>query len=192
MPSRKYMTNLSHRNGERGAVLAIGLVVLLALTLIGTSSINSVRLDERMTMNAQNRSMAFQGAEAGLIQCETDIQVATADLLSAQYSLNEFAGDTGSGSSGGATTRWWDDPAFWDDKRSRLSAVESFASTDTLGLAEEPACVIEYVGSATPSLEFSEAVATLSTASKNVYRITAFSYGANKKTYAVVEGIYAH
>lgn len=176
-------------SAERGAVLAIGLVVLLALTLIGTSSINGVRLDERMTMNAQNRNMAFQGAEAGLIQCETDIQVAGADLSSAQYNLNAFSDVSSTGTIGG---RWWDDPSFWDDKRGRLAPFESFSSTDTLGLADEPACVIEYIGSATPSLEFSEAVATESTAGKNVYRITAFSYGANKKTYAVVEGIYAH
>ena len=53
---------------QRGAVLIVSLILLVALTLIGVSVMNTSQLEERMASNAQEVVQAFQSAETGLSQ----------------------------------------------------------------------------------------------------------------------------
>lgn len=59
------MSTLSIRR-QRGAALVVGLLMLLALTLIGVTNMGMNTMELRMASNAQNRAHAFQAAEAGL------------------------------------------------------------------------------------------------------------------------------
>jgi type IV pilus assembly protein PilX len=54
--------------GQRGAALAMGLVMLLVLTLLAISGINSASLEFVMAGNEQFRQSAFQAAETGIQQ----------------------------------------------------------------------------------------------------------------------------
>lgn len=56
--------------GERGAVLIIGLVLLLALTLIGVTAMRGTTMEERMAGNLRDKSLAFEAAEAALRAAE--------------------------------------------------------------------------------------------------------------------------
>lgn len=51
---------------ERGTVLVVALVLLLVLTLLGVSTMNMTRIEERMAANSQEMTRAFQAAESGL------------------------------------------------------------------------------------------------------------------------------
>lgn len=51
---------------QRGVVLVVALIMLVIMTLLGLSSIRTVLFEERMTGNTQDRSLAFQAAEAAL------------------------------------------------------------------------------------------------------------------------------
>jgi type IV pilus assembly protein PilX len=51
---------------QSGAALIIGLVLLLALTLIGVSGINMATLELNMAGNEQAQQLAFQAAETGI------------------------------------------------------------------------------------------------------------------------------
>ncbi len=51
---------------QRGAALIVGLMMLLALTLIGVTTMGMNTMELRMANNAQNQTNAFQAAEAGL------------------------------------------------------------------------------------------------------------------------------
>ena len=53
-------------NYQRGAVLVVGLLLLMVMTVLGISSLKTVTLEERMSANAYDRSLAFQAAEAAL------------------------------------------------------------------------------------------------------------------------------
>lgn len=53
--------------GQRGAVLIVSLVVLLAITLMGVAGMNNSVMQERMAANAQNSNRAFQGAESAAV-----------------------------------------------------------------------------------------------------------------------------
>jgi len=53
---------------QQGAALVIGLVLLLVLTLLAVSSMNSASLEFVMAGNEQYRANAFQAAEVGIEQ----------------------------------------------------------------------------------------------------------------------------
>ena len=61
---------------QSGAVLVVGLVLLLILTVIGLASIRGSDLQERMAGNMRDRNIAFQSAEAGLREGESRLSVA--------------------------------------------------------------------------------------------------------------------
>jgi len=60
------MTELKRIRQQRGAALVVGLMMLVALTLIGVTTMGMNTMELRMASNAQNKSNAFQAAEAGL------------------------------------------------------------------------------------------------------------------------------
>jgi type IV pilus assembly protein PilX len=75
---------------QSGAVLIISLVILLLLTLIGASSIQTSNLEEKMAGNLRDRDFAFQAAESALIDAETKVtlcvvisacSISTADVI---------------------------------------------------------------------------------------------------------------
>jgi type IV pilus assembly protein PilX len=53
---------------QRGAALVIGLILLLVLTLLAVSGMNSASLEFVMAGNEQYRTNAFEAAEAGIEQ----------------------------------------------------------------------------------------------------------------------------
>ncbi len=55
---------------QRGVVLVVGLLLLMVMTILGVSSLSTIGLEERMSANAYDRSIAFQAAEAALREGE--------------------------------------------------------------------------------------------------------------------------
>ena len=164
---------------QQGAVLIVGLVLLLVLTVVGTSSLSTVTLEERMVSNMQNANKAFQGAELGLIDCETRVGSTTHNLLNTAVGMIDVG-------TYDANPNWWSNVSFWVDKtKSTVSSVIK-GSTNPDGLQSEPVCVVEYVGDGRSSVTASYSPAD----AKPVYRVTAFSFGANTNSQAVVESIY--
>jgi len=60
------MNQISLKRHDSGAVLVISLVILLVLTLIGVSSMQTSTMEERMAGNLRDQDLAFQTAEAAL------------------------------------------------------------------------------------------------------------------------------
>lgn len=66
------MSDRYHLSGkERGAALAVSLLLLLVATLIGVTAMQVTSLDERMAGNLRDRGLAFQAAESALRAGET-------------------------------------------------------------------------------------------------------------------------
>jgi type IV pilus assembly protein PilX len=63
--------------GQQGMVLIVGLIMLLLLTLIGTTGMQVTSLEERMAGNMRDRNLAFQAAESALAEGELYLQKAT-------------------------------------------------------------------------------------------------------------------
>lgn len=62
------------QQSQQGSVLMVSLVILLVLTLLGISGMESTIMQTRMAGNMQDMTTVFQAAEAGLRDAEGDIQ----------------------------------------------------------------------------------------------------------------------
>ncbi len=59
------------RNTQSGAVLFVSLIMLLVLTVIGVTAMQTTTLEEKMAGNLRDQTLAFQAAEAALREGET-------------------------------------------------------------------------------------------------------------------------
>jgi Tfp pilus assembly protein PilX len=65
-PPRQGTGRRTMSRGQKGAVLIVGLVILLVVTMIGVGGQQSTVLQERMAGNMRQNNIAFQAAEAAL------------------------------------------------------------------------------------------------------------------------------
>lgn len=108
-------TILHHRKpgsrSQTGAALAISLIMLLLLTIIGVTAMQSTTLQERMAGNARELNDAFQIAEAGLIDGERYLNQVTIGPFSSTantdglYEAKSILLPT--------DQEWWDITATW-------------------------------------------------------------------------------
>lgn len=122
---------------QRGAVLIVGLVMLLLLTVIGLASIRGSELQERMAGNMRDHNQAFQASEAALRYGESYLNGA---------SIGEYNTTTKKGYftdlNKGAST--YPRPVVWTE--SQWTTNGTVLATNTLsGLAGQPAYAIEQV-----------------------------------------------
>ncbi len=71
---RSYLGVAQLRSSQKGAVLVFGLILLLALTLLGISTMQGSVFDEKMAGNSKDRNFAFQAAESALRNGELWLQ----------------------------------------------------------------------------------------------------------------------
>lgn len=62
-------------DGQSGVSLVIGLMLLLAVTLLGVSAMSTVVVEEKMADNMEKLGRAFQAAESGVVQAMRDLSL---------------------------------------------------------------------------------------------------------------------
>ncbi|POZ50864.1 pilus assembly PilX family protein [Methylovulum psychrotolerans] len=173
---------------QKGAVLAIGLVMLLLLTLIGISGTQSTGLEERMAGNEQDENLAFQAAEATIKAAEQQLEWTAGHAVVINY--------TQEGINGYYTV---DSPVLNDPASNYLSVTQTAAfwennpsitySDGTLvdvNLDNPPKYFIQFLG---------QHISRDTTQNNNnntcIYRIMAYARGRSASSLAIVESIYA-
>ena len=73
------MKRMKLNRNQQGATLIVGLIFLVALTLLGVMAMKSTLLQERMAGGSRDHSLAFQAAEAALRDAKRDILSLRAD-----------------------------------------------------------------------------------------------------------------
>jgi Tfp pilus assembly protein PilX len=73
---------------QRGAALVIGLILLLVLTVLAISGVNSASLEFFMAGNEQFRQNAFQAAETGIERALVNGQFVVAGAATATETIN--------------------------------------------------------------------------------------------------------
>ncbi|MEX2490003.1 MAG: pilus assembly protein [Pseudomonadales bacterium] len=73
---------------QSGVALFMSLVMLLILTLLGLSSVQTTTLQERMSRNARDTNLAFQAAEAAVKEAEVVLE-GTTSLIPYEDNNNE-------------------------------------------------------------------------------------------------------
>ena len=59
---------------QQGAVLVVGLIILVVMSIIGISTIGTTVMQEKMSGNVRDRQMAFHAAESALREGEAFIE----------------------------------------------------------------------------------------------------------------------
>lgn len=71
----------SSRSGERGAALVVALVLLLVMTVLGVSGMNTATLELVMTGNSEAQQDAFQAAESGIDKAIAENEWSTTEAV---------------------------------------------------------------------------------------------------------------
>jgi type IV pilus assembly protein PilX len=177
-------------NRQKGAVLVISLIMLLLLTLIGTSSIQTSSLEEKMAGNIRDEDLAFQAAETALRAAEAVV----ATNPPAFSVVANGTGSTGLYTTIGATLT--DPLGFWKTVDwSSTTAVATYSGGTLNNISSVPRYIIEELptssgGSSTSSGGSLEAATTSSTTSISWYRVTAHGTGGTTNSVALLQSIY--
>lgn len=159
---------------QRGATLAISLMLLLIITILGVSAMKMTHLEEKMSSNVQSKLLSFNAAEAALNAGEqwllnlnaTPSIIAGAcqnfPCVQQQNNLNEYATNS---------KQWWN----------QNSASHTFPRSD---VSASPRYLVEF-------LEFVPDGAVVGVSAQNsgvyYYRITAMGTGSNEDAISVLQ-----
>ena len=88
LPSIQYDHMIHHQQG--GASLLVALVILIALTLIGVSSMNTAVIELKMANNSKQQGLSFNNAEELLTIAEQDIAQIVSDVKNGVGGNNPF------------------------------------------------------------------------------------------------------
>jgi type IV pilus assembly protein PilX len=183
---------------SRGAVLVISLVLLLALSLIGVSAMQSATQEEHISGNARQHNLAFQAAEAGLRAGETylagmAVGVNNWTTAGLQKTALTIASDIATfwlnpnGTTDGTSYNWTG--AAGTNSGSVPVTLESTPTT----LNAQPRYVIEYLATATAAGGGAlEAGVAGGLPGSSVYRVTARGTGGTSDAVAILQSIYRH
>ncbi len=180
---------IAHPSRQRGVVLAIALIMLVILTLLGVSALQVTGLEERMTGNMRDRSLAFQSAEAALREGERQLDVPDSNLPTFN-DTNGFYTAPGEGDPPvwadyiGASA---DSATFWSTNGRPYGGADGDASVD--GVGAQPRYIVEelpYVPGVGDSFEASLPQDQL----PSYYRVTARATGGTDTAVVVLQTTY--
>jgi len=190
---------------ERGAVLVIGLIMLLLLTIIGLAAIRGTDLQERMAGNLRDKNIAFQAAEAALRVGEDKLDATTLPSFvggtlgywpdlnkQSNYSSLTASGSLWpywSGTSGAYRLR----PIDWTSAQWTANSLQLPASTLS-GVSEQPRYTIEkiVVSALTANQGSGIDIESLErSADAEFYRVTARGKGGTVDAEVVIQSTYA-
>lgn len=171
----------SETSRQKGAVLVVGLVMLLLMTVVGLAAIRGSGMQELMAGNMRDRNLSFQAAEAGLRSGEA-ILVNTAAM--------NFDGNNGlypdlslPGSTPGVPTHWTG--ANWE-------ANAATGDEELDGLFAQPRYVVEELprtlapGAEGGAVDFAS---QLTAEEVLYYRVTSRATGGSENAVTILQSV---
>ncbi|MCG6940551.1 MAG: pilus assembly protein PilX [Thiohalocapsa sp.] len=156
---------------QQGVALAVGLILLVVITLLSLAGVRNTGMQERMASNLRDRNLAFQSAESALRAAEAALVV-----------------DAGSSAASVADPG---DPDYWNDcwegvRTDCPPAVVHTVDTDAWGIAASPEYRIEHLRAGNyGSLAADEALS-----SAGLYRITVRAVGGTTDAVVLLQSTF--
>ena len=169
-------------NRQQGVALFISLVLLLVLTIIGVSAVQTTSLEVRMTGNEHNTMLAFQAAESALRDAEAQMETVVA--------LGDF---TQAGTNGLYEVADLGDPEHWQAAAVWSGANSRVAPTQVDGVAEQPRYIIEHISSVLleqNAYQQEDPYAAAASDRVEMFRITARGVGGNTNARVMLQSNY--
>jgi len=173
------MSSFSTKN-QKGVVLMITLAILLVVTILGVSTVQSTNVQVRMARNARDGRVAFQASEASLRIAE--------DFLSTESSLNAYQANT-SGKyeeRGVGETPRWEEDATWDDEANSIEVTY----TDSI---ESPRYIIEFIETVVSEedrLNMDNVGGGTGSGRTQMFRVTAYGTGKTASAKSKIQSTY--
>lgn len=85
-------TDQEHRLGfrQKGGVLLLCLILLIAVTLLGLSSMNTTLVENRIVSNTRNQTLALGGAESALAEAQKIVEGKAGENAQTGFSLKQI------------------------------------------------------------------------------------------------------
>jgi len=176
------MPSPESRSRQQGVVLFLSLVLLLVLTIISISAVQTTSLEERMARNARDSMLAFQAAESALRDAERSIETVVSTVPFTD---------------GGANGLWtiapfgqpdrWIDADIWGDARS----VQ--APTQIDGVADQPRFIVEHVASVLRdenAYQVTDPYSGTTVDQIEIFRVTARGVGGSENAQVLLQTTY--
>ncbi len=170
-------------NRQKGAVLIVGLIMLLLLTIIGLASIRGSELQERMASNTRDKNLAFQAAEAGVRAGEIFLTKTTLPAFNGSglyQDLNKV---------GSATPA----PGAWSASQWATNSIKLPDNT-LKGLADQPRYAIEKIivaaAAANPGSGADIESLDKMGGSSEYYRVTSRGLGGTENAEVIIQSTY--
>lgn len=158
-------------HGQRGAVLILGMVVLIILTLLGVSTMSSSGFELRMSGNSLEKTVSFENAEDVRVVAEETVN-AMVNRIESGYTPAQAA--TYVGLTKGFYNRTVgsnptvDAVEFWDD-------TDNYMQVGAAGAGY----AVEYLGVQAVFLNRSAAITGTTSTLMHVFRLTTIGQGAD-------------
>ena len=189
--TRKFPIN--NRVTQRGAVLVVSLIILLILTILGVSVMQTTTLEEKMAAATRNKDLAFQAAESALRAAEKEVSgmagITGFDAVDTDHLWGPLAPD--------ATQQRWENPAIcgagdiWACAKSKPLAGDD--ALDDKIYSKQPRYFVEIlqtIGGTSSTLNMGN-VGDLTVASAvTYYRVTAMGYGGTEDAQVVLQSTF--
>lgn len=204
------LQSTSSPRAQSGAVLVVALVILLIMTLLGVSNMQSSTLQAKMANNNQSRHQAFQAAEAALAKVEFQLSVeghdpndfqacaaGSADCYDAQctggtcfsgtYAAGAVQSDCAVSTVSPPPEPYWvrDDLDVWED-----IARHRTIDIDSDGELPEPKYIVEFLCYVNENPAPATACATDPNNCAPLYRITALAASRDEKAQVMLQSTY--
>ena len=178
----------NNKQKQAGIVLFMSLVMLLLLTILGVSSIQTTSLQQRRARNANDGNLAFQAAEVALRDGE--------DLLEELNNLTDF-GDPLDDLGGNEANGYYFEaapgaPPNWKNLGDWTGGGFRTSETQITG-AEQPKYIVEHVQTIiadADALNLDNIGEDIGAGRTEVFRVTARGYGASADAQVMIQGTY--
>ena len=179
---RTIVRRLRFRSRETGVALFISLVLLLVLTIIGVSAVQTTSLEERMARNSHDNVLAFQAAEAALREAENFLR----------NNINSTATFTAAGTNGLWTAAQYNQAERWTQASIWTGANSVQIATAMTGVNQQPRYIIEWVATVqraeNPFLQGSSYATIFDRI--EIFRITARGVGGSPNARVVLQSTF--
>ena len=177
----------SFRSSQNGVALFMSLAMLLIITVLGLSSVQTTTLQERMARNARDTNLAFQSAESAIKDGEEYIE--TFASLASFDGANENDNGLYYEAAYNAASNW--SQVDWD--AAEVGGGYILAPTVIDGVATQSKYIIEHVKgivSETDRLNLENIGQSTGAGAAQIFRITVYGTGGSDTAHVMIQSTY--
>jgi type IV pilus assembly protein PilX len=163
---------------EQGAALFVSLIILLLMTMIGVTAMQTTTLQERMAGSTRDLNLAFQAAEAALREAEDFLDAASLPDFNGTNGLYRF--DPVASDPSTSVPVWKKSDWSWSNAREYQGTLSDLHAKPRYVIEELPAAhgMGESIAADEPLLD------------SGMYRVTARAVGGSGSSAAILQSTY--